>query len=260
MALKFSTGIANAIADRASYRQMVTGGRHMIFSGVQPTNADSASNGTKLAVVTQSGGAFVGETLPVWTLTLSGGSGTLDSVKIGGVELLPVAVMFAVDLATTATAAAALITSNWSVCDYTATAIGAAIYISGPKNSGTSLNATVCAATSTTLGAVVSNAGLPTTQGVAVVNGLEFTFPAAAGVFSKSGSWSATGIATGTAGWFRYCCDAADDGTSSSSTYARLDGTITVAGGGGESIIDNTSITIGQLVTITSCSLGVSKG
>lgn len=54
----------------------------------------------------------------------------------------------------------------------------------------------------------------------------------------------ASANATGTAGWFRLL---ASDGTT-----AVMDGTVTATGGGGDLTLDNTSITSGQEVTITS--------
>lgn len=260
MAIKVSTGFANRLADRSGYRANVNNGRLLLFSGVQPTNADTASNGTQLCTLTDSGGAFTAETLPVWTITLTGADGSVDSVKIGGIELLPAAVPFTVDLTTTATALAAAITDNFTLVDYTATGSSGVVYISGPIGSGAALNTAVCAASSTTLSATVSNGGLPTTPGVTAINGLQFTYPAAAGLFAKGGTWSGLGAATGTAGWFRYLCDGADSGIGASTTFARIDGSVTVAGGSGDATIDNTTISTGQQVTITSISMGISKG
>lgn len=260
MAIKVSTSLANLIADRSSYRQAVTGGRLLLFSGTQPTSADSASNGTLLCTITESGGAFTGETLPVWTITLTGSAGSVDSIKMGGLELLSAAVNFTTDLTATATLVASAITSNYTLVDYTATSSLGVIYITGPKTSGASLNNTVCVATTTAMTATVSNSGLPTTAGVATVNGLTFSYPASSGGFVLSGSWSGTAVASGTATWSRYVCDAADSGTNASTAYNRIDGSITVTGGAGDSTIDNTIVTAGQVINVTSCSMGISRG
>lgn len=70
---------------------------------------------------------------------------------------------------------------------------------------------------------------------------------ASAGAKSKSGTWEDTSAdATGTAGHFRIY---ASDGTT-----VHAQGTITATGGGGDMTLDNTSITAGQVVTITSFS------
>lgn len=260
MAIKVSTSLANLIADRSSFRQAVSGGRLLIFSGIQPASADSASNGTLLCTITESGGTFTGETLPIWTITLTGASGSVNSIKMGGLELLPTSIDFTTDLATTAMLVASAITNNYTLIDYTATSNLGVIYITGPKNSGASLNSTVCVATATTLEATVSNSGLPTTPGVAAVNGLSFSYPASSGGFVLNGSWSGTAVASGTATWSRYVCDAADLGTNASTAYNRIDGSITVTGGSGDSTIDNTIITAGQVINVTSCSMGISRG
>lgn len=70
---------------------------------------------------------------------------------------------------------------------------------------------------------------------------------------SFQGTWSDTSAdATGTAAWFRIK-RAGDSGTTNT-TDRRLDGTITATGGGGDMEINNTSISITQVVTIASYS------
>jgi hypothetical protein len=78
-----------------------------------------------------------------------------------------------------------------------------------------------------------------------------FTLPsdwmaaASSGSKAKSGTWEDTSAdGTGTAGHWRLY---ATDGTT-----AHAQGTITMTGGGGDITLDNTSITTGQNVTITS--------
>jgi hypothetical protein len=81
----------------------------------------------------------------------------------------------------------------------------------------------------TLLGTVTVNngawaAGSPT-------NGLGFDAPSS-GVLSKAAAevWRMLGVATGTAGWFRFVGNAADAGALST-TLPRLDGTVAVSGG-----------------------------
>ena len=260
MAYKDSTGLANELTDRNCLRQIIQGGRLLLFSSTQPTNADTASNGTLLGTITLASGAFTGETLPVWKITLAGTAGSLDSIKMGGLELLAAAVNFTTDLTTTAAAVAAAITNGYSLIDYTATGSGADILITGPKGSGAALNATTCVATATTLTATVANTGSVFTAGVDTVNGLKLTFPAVSGAVNMSGTWSGAGVAAGTATWFRYLCDAADTGTGNTSTFRRIDGSVTATGGGGDCTIDNTSVSVGQTVTVTSFLFGIDQG
>lgn len=63
---------------------------------------------------------------------------------------------------------------------------------------------------------------------------------------AKSGTWSATAIGTGTAGYFRIC-------SGSPTTVAEIQGVIETTGGSptGDMGLDNTSITSGQTVTVS---------
>lgn len=66
---------------------------------------------------------------------------------------------------------------------------------------------------------------------------------ASSGSKAKSGTWEATAIATGTAGHWRLY---ASDGTT-----CHMQGSCSASGGGGDMILDNTSIVSGQTVTIS---------
>ncbi len=66
---------------------------------------------------------------------------------------------------------------------------------------------------------------------------------ASSGSKAKSGTWSGTAGATGTAGHWRLY---ASDGTT-----CHMQGTATASGGGGDMILDNTSIASGQTVTVS---------
>lgn len=70
---------------------------------------------------------------------------------------------------------------------------------------------------------------------------------AASGSKAKSGTWSGTAAATGTAGHFRLY---ASDGTTQ-----HMQGTVTATGGGGDMTLDNTSIASGQTVTVNTFTL-----
>lgn len=69
---------------------------------------------------------------------------------------------------------------------------------------------------------------------------------ASSGSKAKSGTWSATATGTGTAGYFRLI---------NSGATQILEGTVTATGGGGDITLDNTSISTGQTVTISTFSL-----
>lgn len=71
----------------------------------------------------------------------------------------------------------------------------------------------------------------------------DFMAAAAAGAKAKSGTWSdPTADATGTAGHFRIKAGAT----------THIQGSVTMTGGGGDMILDNTSLAVGQTVTINS--------
>jgi hypothetical protein len=76
---------------------------------------------------------------------------------------------------------------------------------------------------------------------------------ASAGSKTLSGTWQDSAAdATGTAGHFRLYLS---DGTT-----CILQGTVTASGGGGDMIIDNTSIATGQQVSVTSFTLTEGNG
>jgi hypothetical protein len=70
----------------------------------------------------------------------------------------------------------------------------------------------------------------------------DFLAAAAAGAKSKSGTWTLTGVAAGTAGHFRL--------KDSTGATCHLQGTVTITGGGGDMIVDNTSIAVSQVITV----------
>lgn len=73
---------------------------------------------------------------------------------------------------------------------------------------------------------------------------------AASGSKAKTGTWSAAGAAAGTAGYYRLL--ATGDTGAAVETQVREEGTVTATGGGGDLTLDNVSIAVGQVVTITS--------
>ncbi|HWA60860.1 MAG TPA: hypothetical protein VG939_05770 [Caulobacteraceae bacterium] len=82
---------------------------------------------------------------------------------------------------------------------------------------------------------------------------VEITLPsdwmagASGGSKSKSGTWSAAAVATSTGGYWRIY--------DASGSTCHLQGTVTATGGGGDMTLDNTSITSGQTVTVTTFTL-----
>jgi len=94
-----------------------------------------------------------------------------------------------------------------------------------------------CAAADT--GTVLSTLTLPSDWMAAATGGSK----------AKSGTWQdLEADATGTAGHFRVY--------DSAGTTCHLQGTITGTGGGGDMTIENTSISVGQTITITTFTIG----
>lgn len=96
----------------------------------------------------------------------------------------------------------------------------------------------------TLLGTVTLNSGAFTPG--SPTNGLTFA-GAVAGTVSKSGVWSFTGVAEGTAGWFRFKGNAVDAGGLSTSAI-RMDGSIATSGA--DLNLSNIAVAIGAPNTI----------
>ena len=75
----------------------------------------------------------------------------------------------------------------------------------------------------------------------------DYMAAASAGSKAKSGTWSGTGAAAGTAGHFRV--------VDTAGTTCHIQGSITATGGGGDMTLDNTSIASGQTVTVNTFTL-----
>lgn len=78
---------------------------------------------------------------------------------------------------------------------------------------------------------------------------------AVAGIKAKAGTWQALGLAAGNAGYFRL--KKAGDTDANTETEARLDGSVTATGGGGDVTLDNVNIAVGQSVTINTFAVSV---
>jgi len=99
-------------------------------------------------------------------------------------------------------------------------------------------------------GAVPANAAAADSGTVlaTIVLPADWMLAAAASSKAKSGTWSDIAAdATGTAGHFRIKAGAT----------THLQGTITMTGGGGDLTVDNTSLAVNQVVTITGFTISV---
>jgi len=260
MAQRKSTGLVNFIADSGSARNALGNSKIYIYTGTQPTTADDPVTGTLLVTLTNGGGTYTPESLPQWKFTLSGSAGSVNSIKIGGVECLSAPVTYTASLNDTAAAVAANITNFFSIPDYRATASGASVTITGPVGSGANLNDLSVIVDTTTLVVTYDDTGATGAvfaAGVTCVNGCNFKFPATTGVLTKETTdWSGVAAATGSAGWFRIEADAADT-KGTSTIFRRLDGAISTSGA--EMNVTSTSITAGGTFSINTGSFTITK-
>jgi hypothetical protein len=230
MTVRLSTGARNALAQAGGFAGAFNKCSIAIYTGTQPATADSAATGTLLGTVTLGSAALTSETQASQTITVAGSAGSINTVTVGTLNIIPDgAVAFRTDAATTALDLNDAINRNGL---FTATVSGAVVTVKPRPGAGTTYNGVAFATTVTTLTATVGAATL--SGGVAAVNALTFGAPAA-GVVSKptTATWSFNGVAAGTAGWFRVIGSVADAGAAISAALylVRLDGSIATSGG-----------------------------
>ncbi len=232
MTVRFSTGVRNMLAQNLGLAAIFNRGSLAVYSGSQPANADAAKTGTLLSLYTASSGALTQETRATGTIVITAAAGgSINTVTVGTFNIIPDGAVSAVtgDTAATASALADAINRNGI---FTASVSGSTVTISAKYGVGASWNGLALTATLTTVTATYG--GGTVAGGVAPVNGLIFGQPSA-GVIAKLSTqvWSASGIAAGTAGWFRLYGSEADAGAivSGAPYYPRIDGSVAVSGG-----------------------------
>lgn len=245
MAARLSTGLVTNLMSVGSFADAFADGVLDIYSGTQPTTADSAATGTLLVSLTNNAGTYTAETRASGTVTLSGASGSVNTVTVNSIDILGGSVAFVTDLTTTAAAVATAINRNPKNRFFAATSAGAVITITANSGLGTAPNGWVVSATYTTLTGSYANMS----GGVAAVNGLSWD-SAVAGVLNKrtGQTWSGTAIAPGSAGWFRLR-ESNDTGVGASTTAVRFDGSIATSGA--DMNLGSLTVTIGAPFTIT---------
>lgn len=243
MTIRYSTSVRNAFCNNKGFATIFNRGSINVYSGTQPASADSAATGTLLGTITLNSGALTQETRASATITVAGASGSVDTVTVGGLNIIPTgAVPFDTDAATTAAKLALAINQ----CGMFEAAIaGAVVTVMPNRGSGATFNGVALATTVTTLTATSSG---NLTGGVNPVNGLTFATELN-GALTKSGVWSFDGVAVGTAGWFRFIASSSDHG-GSSTTLERMDGSIAVSGA--DMALSNISITVSAPNTVDS--------
>lgn len=244
MTVRLSTGVRNALAGGMGFAALFNRGVLNIYTGTQPATADSAVTGTLLGQATIASGALTQETQATGAVTITGGSGSVATLTVGTFNVIPDgAVPFNTSNAQTASDLCDAVNRNGI---YTATVSGAVVTLRPRPGAGAAHNGYVVSSTGSVTATYSNMSG-----GVSAVNGLFFAAPSA-GTVSRAGVWSFTGIAAGTAGWFRLQGSTADAGgvISAAPFLARVDGSIATSGA--DLNLSNISIAVGAPSTIDS--------
>jgi len=233
--MKFSSGYVKGEADYGVFPNLSNGKMRIFGATTEPATADAAETGTLLGELTLAGGAYTAETRAEYKITLSGSSGSVDTIKVGAFGILPAAVNFITDLNTTAAAVATAINNSHRGIKFPARSSGADVFVKVPPATGTLFNAITITTTATTMSATVAGDATPSgsggTVGIAAVNGINFQYPPVSGVLTKeTGLWQdSSANASGSSVYARILLDGADD-FSSSTVYRRIQLSIGTSG------------------------------
>lgn len=251
MALRISTGLRNHLLSGGSLKAALQGGRIEIYTGTQPASADDAATGTLLVTITDASGAHTVETPATGSVELAtGSSGSVNTITVGGINILDEAVTYTTSLANTASLLAAALNRSSLNPDFKATVSGATVTLTCHPGLGVKYNTIAVSGTLTTLTANYTNFS----GGVAAVNGLRFE-DGSTGAMAKRTTQTWTGVAgnTGTAGWFRHYGPNTDSGTADAdASKLRMDGAIATSGS--QLNMSPTSMTSGATQTISAYS------
>lgn len=90
MTISFSKGLKNYILCNGSLKQILHGGVINVYGGTVPTDADASIGGaTLLYQIVDLSGARGGETLSSGSATYSGYAGSVDTLTVNGVNVIP---------------------------------------------------------------------------------------------------------------------------------------------------------------------------
>jgi hypothetical protein len=253
MALRLSTALRNALNTGGSMLNLMANCVLKVYTGAQPSTADAAPTGTLLCTYSKSGGALTREVLAVGSVALTGGgSGSVNTLTVNGLEIMGSATAFDGTLIQTATDIVAKINANPQNLLFTASnanGTSATITITAKPGLGALPNGWTVASTVTTITKTDTNMA----SGVNAVNGLSWLWPSAAGVLSKDANvWQGTAVATGTAGWCRFEAAVNDPGTLDTTPFviSRIDGA--VATSGAELNMGSTAVVSGAIQSVAS--------
>jgi hypothetical protein len=233
MTIRQSTGLRNHLQQNGSFRSAFQGGKLSIYSGSQPATADTAPAGTLLVTITDAAGAHTPEVRATGTITITGTSGTITGITLGGVQILGATVTWLTSNNVTAGLIRDQINKFHGHKIVTASAATNVVTLTAKLGYGTAINGMVV--TTTESGGDIAGADVnigSAVAGVLQVNGLNFDDVATGLLAKRTGQvWSGIGLADGVAGWFRLRGPITDnDSADSAGAFTRLDGNIATSG------------------------------
>lgn len=254
MTIRQSDGLRNHLQSGGSWRSAFDGGKLELYTGSQPASANTAPSGTKVLTYTDASGAHTAEVQPTGTAVLAGVAGTVTNLKIDGEDLMNGTATFVDTLTNLAIAVRDIINRNRANLRFVASASSATVTIKGRPGIGANLNAIGVLVTTGAGGITSTDTKVGTAvAGVASINGLLFE-SASAGSITKlvSQTWSGVASSSNSVGWFRLKGPVADaDGTDATESVIRLDGSVTIAGGGGNLGLASVALVSGNTYALT---------
>ena len=253
MALRLSDALRNALNESQSLKHAMSNCVLKWYTGSQPATAEAAPTGTLLCTFSKSSGALTREVYSEGSVDLTGGAaGSVNTITVNSISILPAAVPFNTSLAQTATDVCTAINNNpMNQLFYAYVSATDKINIQAKPGLGATPNGWVVASTVTTITKTDSNMA----GGVTAVNGLNWG-DSVNGIIPKSTTetWSGVAAATGVPGWFRFEAALTDAGAlDSADAIMRMDGAIGTSGA--ELNMATLSVTSGVTQTIDSFSV-----
>ena len=250
MAIRRSIKLINKLSKGFGVKDLLSYGRLFVYSGVQPTNAESDPSGSHLLTFTKNGDTFTESSKALATIALGGSAGTLDSIMTGGMafNLLPNPVTFVTSLEVTASLVADSINSKMNPLNISASVSAENVILHAPDWYGAEANGLTFA--TATGGSLTATSTGSFASGVTALNGINFGETVVNGVLSKAAeTWQAAGLGDGVAGWFRFVPSGSEP-TGSGADNVRFDGNVGTSNS--DLIISATSIVFGSVYSISS--------
>ncbi len=248
MAIRLSTGCAQALAQHKTVRELFHDGALLIYSGTQPASADDGVGGsTLLATIAVEGLTFTPGTKStplIEKVTVTSDTGTSYTITIGSAEYSYT--KQGGDTTTTIARGLAAVISDNDI-NYRAAWDG---------SSGIILTERFPAYAATASVSVGANLSKTTLQSAIRAGGIHWG-EATGGILNKeAATWKGTVTTAGTAGWFRIVGNAADSG-GASTTLPRIDGSISTVSG--DMILANVVLAQNDTISITTATLTIPK-